>query len=876
MPKQLLTNFGREGESAFNKVGPVFVKLGVPRLGLDKIIPVDIEDTAHLSKYFQVVEFNPSFTAGKNSFSFNGSEFLANDSEIKMECIDRDGNSLYIDSPPKEVGYIDLANFTTAIHVNKEAVGGPGKVILVGTTTKGEIVRWVGNIYIDKVSTNYSRTRFYNAPTLEVGSFLYPIVSGSSDYGSSQAGTSHLVTITGSFAGYPYNRYQSYLPRAGGYYRIQASNFTLDPLLFPTASFNSQMVGQEINLTVTKIEDPSIFGRVINLNSPQTFKVSKIVNSNTIVLDNNIVNPSTGKVAWASEGTFSSTYVWIDDNVRSDYRSTASGSVLSDGYCEAVGHNPIVGQEVPSNFDYDSLDYRISIEPYSVKDFDSDMNGKTIVLHTQYSRIEPGGDIHIPLHVTTSFTIKRVLDNRTLQTTLPYTKYSGGKYPVVDITFAYYEVLDTQTGSIPPVVITSSLGNSYAEIVYRNLSTFSGYVKRHKLFINSLIYSPPQWELLADELIENSEMLTDPLASKVSQYIGGFYSQTQIDQHWIPNNTSSLNVLAYSNAADSMQIATVNDLSGSDGNQYVILKTIAPNIVNDATYYPFSELSHKYLSGSSYSSNLLHLRRNTLYVLSLDAKMQKSPFSKDAKVSFYFTSSTPEIIGEPSYTQHYGLKIGELSSATLEPVKNFENQLFFFTPKEDYHGTLVIVPYNANVVMTGLSLKIYGDYAFSPDTFVYRLPFSVHMANEGYQFKAELYDNNAVLVYSDLLASQTFDSSGGSGIIDTGGTPTYVVNDFTIGGNLILPGVANGPTNRILGINTATGIVAKTNVSDVSLIPTNNLGTVTSKDYVHIGTVEGSNTYFGRSILLRYSGSTPNVYGRRVYVDPSGVKTTYL
>lgn len=871
MAKQLLTSFGKKGESAFNSIGTVFSRFNVPRLGLDKI-PVDIEDTAHLSKYFQVVEFNPSFTAGKNSFSFNGTDYLADGTEIKMECIDGDGNSLYIASPPHEAGYIDLANFTTAIYVNKETIGGSGKIILVGTTTKGETVRWMGNIYVDKVSANYSRTRFYNAPTLEINSFLYPVISGSADYGSSQAGSSHLVTINGSFTGYSYNRYQSPTSNIGSYYRIQSNDFTLDPLLFPTASFNSQMVGQNITLTITEIKDPTIIGGETHLNSSQTFKVSKVINSHTIMLDGNVINPSTGKFAWGCAGTFTLTYVWIEDNVRSGYLTTASGSVLSDGYCQAVGIYPQTGQVLPGNFDYNTLDYRVSIEPYSAYDFDSAMNGKKIVLYTQYIRTEPGGNSYIPLKTTASFTIKHVLDNKTLQTTKPFTKYSGGKYPIVDITRAWYEVIDPQA----TVSSTGSFGNSYAEIIYRNLTTFSGYVARHKLFMNSLIYSPPQWEVIADEIIVNPELLTDPLASKTTQYMGGFYSQAQINRYWIQNNTNSLNVLAYTNAADSLEISAVNNVDVADGNQYVIMKTTAPHVINDSTYYPFDNELYRHLSGSSYSSNLLHLRKNTLYVLSIpNAKMIKSPTIKGSKVSFYFTSSTPEIVSEPSYEQKYGLKIGELSSPTTEPIKMFEDQLFFFTPKEDYHGTLIIVPYYSDVVLSGLSLKIYGDYAFSPDTFVYRLPFPVHMANEGYQFRAELYDNNSTIVYSGLGTSQVFDSGGESGLIDTEGNPTYVVNDFTVGGNLKLPNIGSGPTNRILGIDNGTGIIAATNISELSIIPTNNLGTVTTKDYISITTAESGNPN-ARAIAVRYSGSNPNVFGRRVYINPSGVKTTYL
>ena len=68
MAKQLLTNFGKRGDTSFTTTG---VAQGLAD------IRVDVEDTAHLSQYFKVVEFEPVFTAGKNSISFNGSDFLA-------------------------------------------------------------------------------------------------------------------------------------------------------------------------------------------------------------------------------------------------------------------------------------------------------------------------------------------------------------------------------------------------------------------------------------------------------------------------------------------------------------------------------------------------------------------------------------------------------------------------------------------------------------------------------------------------------------------------------------------------------------------------------------------------------------------------------
>ena len=91
--KQLLSAFGKKGDTSYTTTG---VARGIAD------IQVDIEDAAHLSSYFHVVEFDPVFTAGKNSVSFNGSDLLADGSEIQVEVLDSDGNSLYLASPPEK------------------------------------------------------------------------------------------------------------------------------------------------------------------------------------------------------------------------------------------------------------------------------------------------------------------------------------------------------------------------------------------------------------------------------------------------------------------------------------------------------------------------------------------------------------------------------------------------------------------------------------------------------------------------------------------------------------------------------------------------------------------------------------------------------
>jgi len=269
-------------------------------------------------------------------------------------------------------------------------------------------------------------------------------------------------------------------------------------------------------------------------------------------------------------------------------------------------------------------------------------------------------------------------------------------------------------------------------------------------------------------------------------------------------------------------------------------------------------------------------------LLSSNIIINKNP-TVPAKVSFYITSSSSGISEEPNFDPIYGLKIGEIDVTDSISTKIFSDvQKMYFTPKNDYYGTLVIVPYQCNVTFTNLSLVNYGDYGFSPGGANVIFPFSINTANESFTIKADLYDNNANLVYSIPPVAQTFDPTGaslyGTSIIATNGTGSSLsfptdANNFTVHNSLYLPGTTAAiPPMRFLAMQYPQTKVGYTSVSNITLIPTTG-NDANSVDYINI---EMNGTTVGRSLALRYSGSSPNVFGRRIFVDPTGSKTTYL
>ena len=842
---------------------------------------MDIEDDAHLSNYFHVVEFDPVFTAGKNSISFNGSDLLQDGSEIKVEVLDNQANSLYLTAVTSSANFVDIANFTVAIYVYRETISGAGSVILVGTTTKGESVRWTGNITINTTYPNVSRVRFYTAPKMEVTPLLYPVVEAVT---GSLLVSSSMVTDTCN---------AQYIYRTGMY------------LLAPDDMFISQMEGQSLMLNYGKSQ--LLYGEATQIGTydlstglygitGSTYTVAKVINSKTILLNSALYytfvphgqKPTNVIIIGMSAGTFTMSYNQVTHIQQATTVPctatwiTPNPTVLGSGYMEVNVNSDV--------FDTDTLSQKVT------------MNFGLIGLVDGFiPKFDPSVKTYSNLYPKTAsmFTVKAVTGSRFIHTDpFTYTLYTNGgfssyDYPVQSITGSItflsssnpYQYYSSANGS------SSLMQKSYADILYRNTDTFTGFVARHKLYAKSNIY-PGDFELIADSVVGPSELLTDQISvNKTYATIGTFENQDKVNQYWFPSSASFTLVQSNDVIVDAMNIIPTPDYTAADGNSYVIAKASAIDLVNDAVYYPFDLLGYEQFNGPGYASNFMFLANNVLHLLSANMVVNKDLLTT-AKVSFYLTSSSPGISGEPNYNPQYGLKLGEIVVADKVTSRVFPDvQQMYFKPLNDYYGTLVIVPYLCQVTIANVSLQNYGDYGFSPGAIELQLPFPINVANESYTFKAELFDSNANLVYTipktgDPPVIQAFDPTGaslfGSSVLGsaggTGGIPSTLPS-LTIQSNLYLPGIGQCPSvKRLLGFNIPThhpplsgeGAVCYTDVTDLELTASN--PTSPTLDYLSLSTTAGT----GKSLAVRYSGTAPNVYGRRVYVDPLGNKTTYL
>lgn len=709
---ELLSGFGKRG-----------AELGL----LTKL--ADVEDNEYLSKFFVLQEFSPEFTSGKNSITFNGSEYLKKGSEILIECLDSAGQPLYIESTIKtNIAYKESSAYILSIHVYSETSNGPAKLIIFGTLLSGETVKWLGNINIDKTKNNSSTVRFYTKPTLEVQPILTFVLAHVGDLNQP-------VEHSGSFYSYAVNPEKNTL-------NINKKNLDLDYRIYikdlpfdsdPTGSFNSQIKNSEMELRVKTIQEPYSYKNA-NVNFTTSLNIKKVINNSTVIVNDVITykdKTNNDVVVNVVDGEFFLKYPYILYNTASESSSYLTANT-SDG----------------------------------------------------------------------QFFVKQ----------------------------------------------------SFADIIYRNLRTFSGFIARHKLYRKSL-FSPGDFEVISDEPLEAYELLQDKLTTNKSfDKMGSFYNVLHIDKYWF-TGSNNISILQSSHKlVDALDITSKIPHSQLNTlNNFIMLKDNSSKVGRNSEYYPYDKTEFVSLSGSSYDSNFIELKKNVNYIVSLNAILRKDATSKnesDAGLDFYFTSSVPEINYEEGIdiNQPGLLKIGTVSA--YEPIeeKVYFPAKFVFSPKHDLFGTVVVVPKKCSATISELSLKPYGDSGFSPDTLITRIPFPVSIANEVFEIKAELFDINSNLVYSDLRTITSFDPTGSSltmyipGLKDPNKTAFLsgsleiskslwvhenvdIGGSLTLGGTLQLDGIEESEytTERMLTWHPTSHKVFYTNINDIENDETNTI-----------------------------------------------------
>lgn len=239
-----------------------------------------ITDTAPNSDYFRITQLNETLTGGKNGFLIEGSEFLKETTEIKIEILDVEGNPIFFEPGDGIPEYYEGNSKLISIHVYDDTPIGVGKITILGELKEyvepnGSIVsvppewdgvynvKWERSLQINKNLSNETVVRFYKRPLVTITELIKPIFSKSIP----------TVTDTGYVHGV------SEIPAAGTDIRTWRTN-TLYKLIRTSGSWD-----RDVDENTITISSPSHTAKIIEVLSDREVLVDVPYTSNNIVSD---------------------------------------------------------------------------------------------------------------------------------------------------------------------------------------------------------------------------------------------------------------------------------------------------------------------------------------------------------------------------------------------------------------------------------------------------------------------------------------------------------------------------------------------------------------------------------------------------------------
>jgi hypothetical protein len=161
------------------------------------------------SDYFRITEFKDTFTGGKNGFLIEGSEYLKESTEIKIEILDVNGEPIYYEPGNGIPEYYEGISKLIAVYIYEDTPIGLGKITILGELkeyddngVKRQIpsdwrgaynVKWERTFQINKNLSNEDRVRFYRRPKVGIDEIVKPIFNK----------TPQTITQTGQVDGLP-------------------------------------------------------------------------------------------------------------------------------------------------------------------------------------------------------------------------------------------------------------------------------------------------------------------------------------------------------------------------------------------------------------------------------------------------------------------------------------------------------------------------------------------------------------------------------------------------------------------------------------------------------------------------------------------------
>jgi len=151
-----------------------------------------LNDTNPNSDYFRITEFKDTFTGGKNGFLIEGSEYLKESTELKVEILDVEGNPVYWEPGNGIPEYYEGLSKVVAVYIYEDTPIGLGKITILGEAKtyidengntqdvpddwKGIYnLKWERTFQINRLLSNEDKVRFYRRPEVTINEIVKPI-----------------------------------------------------------------------------------------------------------------------------------------------------------------------------------------------------------------------------------------------------------------------------------------------------------------------------------------------------------------------------------------------------------------------------------------------------------------------------------------------------------------------------------------------------------------------------------------------------------------------------------------------------------------------------------------------------------------------------
>ena len=153
-----------------------------------------IVDSNPTSEYFRISELSEALSGGKNGFLIEGSEYLKETTEIKIEILDVEGNPIYFEPGGGIPEYYEGISKLISVHIYDDTPIGIGKITILGelknyigpdgiiTPVPAEWkntynVKWEKTVSVNKNLPNDDIVRFYKRPSISISEIVKPIFS---------------------------------------------------------------------------------------------------------------------------------------------------------------------------------------------------------------------------------------------------------------------------------------------------------------------------------------------------------------------------------------------------------------------------------------------------------------------------------------------------------------------------------------------------------------------------------------------------------------------------------------------------------------------------------------------------------------------------